>query len=471
MARTLVVGSVHLDVIGVTDDDSSNIDKIGGLKFSVGGAAFNIAANLASKKVEVALLSTVRSQSYGESLIKAELLKRHILRKFIVRNPFFGESGFVAHMRKEGPNGVEVLTSAISRMAIEEVALDHSKLDEAIKWSSVVAIDANLNERQIKQIATICHDRKKPLLVCCVSESKVKRVYGLWDSEEPHFSVVFMNGNEAAKAGFGLGAVENDKSLQHKMLKAFSAHHIMITEGGQGYWVISAQANSTPTCTRFASIHPRVVVSTLGAGDVLFASVVAMGRRINWEEHANTIGDYLMPVLASNSAAPEVAVSKFNVSAEEMLSGDSFCFGLICLSVGFLLVGAFGPIHSPLLLATTFLAMALSAGGCGALVIGRLNPERFQSSRQDAIMGAVAGLIAAILLGTPNFLAGFDNEAIQMILMKRLMFSEIVVSFVAGMTSQAYLKRLIGTFRPPEKEVELSTSVEPKQDHDKDAVG
>ena len=86
-------------------------------------------------------------------------------------------------------------------------------------------------------------------------------------------------------------------------------------------------------------------------------------------------------------------------------------------------------------------------------------------------MGAVAGLIAAILLGTPNFLAGFDNEAIQMMLMKRLMFSEIVVSFVAGMTSQAYLKRLIGTIRPPEKEVELSASVEPKQDHAKDAVG
>jgi hypothetical protein len=71
MRGVLVIGSVHLDIVAhFKSDTADNIDKIGSLRYRVGGSAFNIAANLAFDKQPVRLLSIVKSDSLSGLMIR-----------------------------------------------------------------------------------------------------------------------------------------------------------------------------------------------------------------------------------------------------------------------------------------------------------------------------------------------------------------------------------------------------------------
>lgn len=191
VARVLVIGSAHLDIVADFDRKTEmNLDKIGELLFSVGGAAYNIAANLAINDCEVSVLSILKRNSLTGHVIANHLRKRRIGCQFLFEREDIPESGFIAHTCDHR------LRSAVSCVAIEHSPIPDKLLDAATHWAEVVAIDTNLSVESIKKIALKCFSEKKPVYACCVSESKVSRLFRRFEGDQPLFQIVTMNNAE-----------------------------------------------------------------------------------------------------------------------------------------------------------------------------------------------------------------------------------------------------------------------------------
>ena len=82
--KILIIGSVHLDIVASYEkSNESNADKEGDLKFSVGGAAYNIAANLAYKDHRVSLFTFVKDNSVSGDVIKSAISAANIETQFV----------------------------------------------------------------------------------------------------------------------------------------------------------------------------------------------------------------------------------------------------------------------------------------------------------------------------------------------------------------------------------------------------
>ena len=64
----LVIGSIHLDIIGsyfLSKNNKDSVDKEGAFDISVGGAAYNIAYNLLRNKKRASIFSIIKEGSLG----------------------------------------------------------------------------------------------------------------------------------------------------------------------------------------------------------------------------------------------------------------------------------------------------------------------------------------------------------------------------------------------------------------------
>jgi sugar/nucleoside kinase (ribokinase family) len=442
MAHDLIIGSVHLDIVGDVAKSTDKIDKIGSLHISVGGAAFNVAANLAYHDRDVELLSGIRTESFGDLHIQRELKRRKIKRSYLFRSPHLAESGFVAHICAGS------LLSAVSSMAVEKMPLDSGKLEKAVAKSSAVAIDANLLQWQIRQIATLCHSEKKPLYGCCVSESKACRMHNLFVGEPAHFFVMFMDRREAAQCGFDDARLKSEPSsdLARSICSEFSAQCVVVRDSMNGYMVFDCRKPDAPLTVKFDGAQSTDVKSDLGAGDALFASIIAAGRSIDWVSHHQTVDEFLNPVLCETEAAPRVETRNSGIDLDEILGGDLVSVLLFLVAGALAFGGMFGFVESPKAVAAAFFGTAVLSGIAGASIAGRLELDDQRDGPRDAGFGAVTGLVAALLLAIPSLVGNSTDYG----LLKRLLLSALIVSLVAGMSCRSYLKRLVQNNRPPD---------------------
>src|SRR6266702_4591096 len=100
MSRFLVIGGVHLDVVGAYDGRVAHlIDKPGQhITYSLGGAAFNVATNLVQNKEDVTFITALQDRSLTAFLI------RSALRRLGIRTRLYAvvggsESGYISHWK------------------------------------------------------------------------------------------------------------------------------------------------------------------------------------------------------------------------------------------------------------------------------------------------------------------------------------------------------------------------------------
>jgi len=422
--RALVVGAVLLDVVGKPGDNQKNSsDKIGNVGLSVGGVAFNIAANLKHMGVKVNLITSLRKSSPISKIIKNYLMDNGIGTGFIIEKEDIQESVYMAI----GPSADDYprLTSS----SIQWVVLfDDSKIKRAVRDSDMVIADTNLSHRQISTLKQICCDLGKPFCVVVASDAKATRVMEA-DSPAFKYKIVSMNIDEARKIKISLPdpvSLKGDRP-------AINSEIVVVTCGESGAYVfMDAQ-------WRYIS-PPEVdkVVNRSGAGDVLFSGIckgIMRGVDIFRDAESEKIRHYVHRILISEyqNLAGDGIVLHYKRRSEWIL-------GFI-LSIVVVLISVLG--LSPFARSATWIHWAASlvaAGSYGSLAAwlkiyfdpdGEMVLKR--STAMNVIAGFVVGFFAALLGSIPNLAELAADETPSRMVMLVHFLGCTVLGTIAGL--------------------------------------
>jgi pseudouridine kinase len=262
----LVVGAAHLDVIADYKSANQNrLDKIGQLRYSVGGTGYNITINLGQAGVPVAFLTILKKKGFSSTWIRERLESTRINTEFVELSERISESGFVA-IRQDGH-----LETAVTSSAIGEHAFPVEVLDDAVKRSRFVVMECNLAVDQMALLLESARRHSKPISVAAVSDSKVLRLLEI--GEHQPFDLVALSEHELS-AVFG-GKDVDDPAIICSRLKTKQA---IVTGGENGYALLTAGG----VTKRYGAPKVDSVVSTTGAGDALLAAVL-----VNWYKNQN----------------------------------------------------------------------------------------------------------------------------------------------------------------------------------------
>jgi hypothetical protein len=173
--RVLAIGSVHLDTIALSNSPTTlDVTHVGSITHSVGGSAYNIAANLASHHGKAirrtAIYSILPQHSVLTEIIKYKIDAAGISSKYIrLYKDFVGR-----HVRGGGYVGV-LDNSRLVRHAVVDAAMydanifrdatESTCLESAIAWADYIAVDSDLAVSTVNRIADHARDHRKALFV------------------------------------------------------------------------------------------------------------------------------------------------------------------------------------------------------------------------------------------------------------------------------------------------------------------
>lgn len=407
--RILIIGSVHLDIVASYEKSiESNVDKEGDLKFSVGGAAYNIAANLAYKDHRVSLFTFVKDNSVSGDVIKSAISAANIETHFVQHDSDLSESGYVSH-QSEGD-----LISAVSCMSIQEKAFDKNvrkDLAKAISSHSFVVVDTNLSTNQLETVVEICREKNTSIFACNVSDSKCHRLVDFFPEDKSEiFRFVSLNEKELKQI------VENDFIEDSKHIcRKLRSKTVVVTHGRNGFTVYSQNSDENYKSIPYNAAG---IKSELGAGDALFSAVCAhysIKNEFQWRDCDQLVNEYVARVLKSEGATPEglqfkVEKNKQNISSQSKLSLIPFA-----LSAAFTVL-AFFIVDSASTYALCFFFVPFLAGISGAFTRHLLGRVRKLTS--DIMPNIALGGVAGLAMGITFFLSHWVtlSESMKVIL-------------------------------------------------------
>lgn len=173
--RVLTIGSVHLDTIALSNSPTTgDVTHVGSITHSVGGSAYNIAANLASHHGrairQTAIYSILPQHSVLTEIIKYKIDAAGVSSKYIrLYKDFIGR-----HVRGGGYVGVldhsrlmrhAVVDAAMYEASIFRDTTESTYLESAIAWADYIALDSDLAVATVNRIADYARDHDKPLFV------------------------------------------------------------------------------------------------------------------------------------------------------------------------------------------------------------------------------------------------------------------------------------------------------------------
>jgi sugar/nucleoside kinase (ribokinase family) len=285
----LIVGAAHIDVLAdYTASDAAKIDKVGHVRYSVGGTGYNLAINLAQSGVPVSLLTVLREHSFSSIWIRERLEAAGVRSDRIQLSDHIAESGFVG-IRCDGQ-----LNTAVTATAVGEYAFRLDLIEEAVLQARLVAIDCNLAVDQIALLAECAKRHNRPIAVAGVSDSKIVRLLQL--SDHKAFDIVVINENEAQTV-----LAHKSHHKINEICTRLRAEQVIITEGANGYRVIS---KTTPP-KHYEAPQVEKIVSRTGAGDALFAGVLGywyQNQRLDFDDAVPTIAISIRKVLQQPGA-------------------------------------------------------------------------------------------------------------------------------------------------------------------------
>ena len=176
--RVLTIGSVHLDTIALSRSptEREDVTNIGHITHSVGGSAYNVAANLAGNHArrrevrDVAVYSILPQHSVLTEIIKYKIDAAGINSRFVrLYRDFNGR-----HVRGGGYVGVlddqRLIRQAVVDAAMHDTNIFQDRregayLESAMAWADALALDADLSTSIINHVAEHTNDHGKSLFV------------------------------------------------------------------------------------------------------------------------------------------------------------------------------------------------------------------------------------------------------------------------------------------------------------------
>lgn len=197
----LVVGSVHIDTVAERDE-TDVIDVPGTVVQSIGGGAYNVAVNLGRHRRwrdgPVFLLSFVPRKSALTETIRGKLRSLGVSSAYVTFCDLYEDKpvslgGFVGVRSATTKDMLRAATQTaiegLSPLARDSEARRYRK---AIKGSSCVAADTNVNTTTIQKLLSLSDEIGKPLFVGVVSEGKATRHCDLYAQEPPPKRPVYL---------------------------------------------------------------------------------------------------------------------------------------------------------------------------------------------------------------------------------------------------------------------------------------
>ncbi len=266
----LCIGSTLWDIIGRTPASLRlGGDVPGRITRLPGGVAFNIAMTLARFGLHPAILTSIGRDAEGEELIAActriGLITAHAYRSDDLPTD--------RYMAIEGANGlIAAVADAHSLEAAGAKILrplsDGTLGSEAAPWPGLIALDGNLTEALLSDIAASPLFAKADLRLAPASPGKAERLSPLL--RHPG-ATLYVNLEEARL----LSRAEATTAPQAaEALLALGASRVLVTDGGK------ACAEGTAGQGILTASPPQVMVSRVtGAGDTFMAAHIVAEQR------------------------------------------------------------------------------------------------------------------------------------------------------------------------------------------------
>ena len=261
----LCIGSVLWDVIGrAASHMRVGSDVPGRITRLPGGVAMNIAMTLARFDLTPALLTAIGKDAEGEELI-AEAARMGMITDHVYRSDDLPTD---VYMAIEGANGlIAAIADAHSLEAAGAKilrALEDGNLGTAESpYTGPVALDGNLTEELLQQIATSPLFAKADLRVAPASPGKAARLLALLGHPS---ATLYVNLEEA---GLLCQTTFEDAASAVHALCARGAHRVLVTNGGDE--AAEGTVENVITATPPAVMVTRVT----GAGDTFMAAHIA----------------------------------------------------------------------------------------------------------------------------------------------------------------------------------------------------
>lgn len=265
----LCIGSVLWDIIGRSGVHMrAGSDVAGRISRLPGGVALNIAMTLARFGLKPAVLSAVGRDSQGDQLID-EIARMGILADYLYRSEDLPTDRYMA---VEGANGlIAAIADAHSLEAAGAKILrpisDGRLGDASAPWTGPVALDGNLTEHLLSEIASSPLFAAADLRVAPASPGKAERLLTLMAH---HGTTLYVNLEEA---GILCQTSFDTSAVAARALVARGARRALVTAGGD--------AASDATEDGVISAEPPAVMVTrvTGAGDTFMAAHIVAETR------------------------------------------------------------------------------------------------------------------------------------------------------------------------------------------------
>ena len=264
----LCIGSVLWDIVGRADVRMKAGHDVGGRILRIpGGVVMNIAMTLRGFGFTPALLTAVGTDPEGDQLID-ECMARGLITDHVYRTDHPTD----VYMAIEGANGL--IAAIADAHGLEEAgnailaALEDGSLGSVDNlWSGPIALDGNLTEALLTEIARSPLFSKADLRIAPASPGKARRLIPLFAHPKPTLYVNLIEANLI------LDAHHETTARAAEALLTQGAHRVLVTDGANP----TSLADSSDIITR---APPAVkVVRVTGAGDTVMAAHISAEHR------------------------------------------------------------------------------------------------------------------------------------------------------------------------------------------------
>ncbi|MBD3802187.1 MAG: kinase [Thioclava sp.] len=267
----LCIGSVLWDIIGrASVHMRTGSDVPGRIERLPGGVAMNIAMTLRRFGLTPAVLTALGRDSQGEDLIRAaEVLGIDCAYLYVSE-----DLPTDRYMAIEGANGlVAAIADAHSLEAAGDKILaplaDGRLGSEAEPWEGQVALDGNLTEALLSQIAQSPLFAKSDLRVAPASPGKAERLMPLLSHPSATLYVNLEEAGILCQRSF-----ESAEAAAEGLLER-GAHRVLVTDGGKA----AADGCASAGGVIAAAPPPVLVTRVTGAGDTFMAAHLVAERQ------------------------------------------------------------------------------------------------------------------------------------------------------------------------------------------------